>query len=117
MRRADGEFDEAFIAVARVAWPEDGLVGAWLNNRYSVQHVQRGGLEVLMIRRHDGGASFPWPDLQRIKNEIAGADREAVQVFPRSREVVDSANMAHLWLVPAGDRCRWTFANLERGIG
>ena len=89
-----------------------GLTRCWLNNIYSVQLVCRNGLEVLMIRRHDGAARFPWPDLQRIKDELAGREREAVQVFPRADEVVDRANMAHLWLVPEGERLPYTFARL-----
>lgn len=91
-----------------------GLVGAWLNRTYSVQHIVHNGLEVLMVRRHDGKPDFPWPHLQRIKDQLVGPDREAVQVFPRADEVVDSANMAHIWIVPASERLPYTFENLGR---
>jgi hypothetical protein len=91
-----------------------GLERAWLNRTYSVQLVRRGGLEVLMIRRHDGEAHFPWSDLQKIKDQLAGEHREAVQVFPRHDEIVDMPNMAHLWLVPDGERLPYTFAGFDR---
>lgn len=91
----------------------DGLQRAWLNRTYSVQLVARNGLEVLMIRRHDGQAHFPWTDLQKIKDQLVGEQREAVQVFPRKDEIVDSANMAHLWLVPDGERLPYTFARFS----
>lgn len=41
-----------------------------------------------------------WRELQRIKNEIVGPDREAVQVYPRSGELVDDADMYHLFVYP-----------------
>lgn len=90
-----------------------GLMRCWPNRTYSVQLIARNGLEVLMIRRHDGAAHFPWQDLQKIKDQLVGEDREAVQVFPRKGEIVDMANMAHLWLVPDGERLPYTFANLD----
>jgi len=56
----------------------------------------------LVVRRIDGGMSFPWRDLQRIKDELVGAERVAVQVHPPANEVVDQANLAHLWVYPVG---------------
>lgn len=56
----------------------------------------------LIVRRIDGGKSFPWRDLQRIKDELVSPDRTAVQVHPPDYEVVDQANLAHLWVYPSG---------------
>lgn len=77
-----------------------GCVKCWPNDRYGVQLIVSNGLHVLMVRRHDEGDDFPWRDLQRIKDELVGEDREAVQVFPKKSEIVDEADMAHIWLVP-----------------
>lgn len=44
----------------------------------------------------------PWRDLQRIKNEIMGPDRFAVQVCPPSDRLIDDADMYHLWVMPRG---------------
>lgn len=41
-----------------------------------------------------------WWEAQRIKNEIAGDDATAVEVYPPQAEVVDEADMYHLWVVP-----------------
>jgi hypothetical protein len=41
-----------------------------------------------------------WPEMQRIKNELAGADATAVEVYPPQLEVVDEAPMYHLWVLP-----------------
>lgn len=40
-----------------------------------------------------------WWEAQRIKNEIVGEGATAVEVYPPQDEVVDGANMYHLWTV------------------
>jgi len=42
-----------------------------------------------------------WHEMQRIKDELAGEDATAVEVYPPRREVVDDADMFHLWVLPA----------------
>ena len=77
-----------------------------LNNRYSVQISDEAtdwGLVVhLWIRRHDGEMVRSWADMQRIKNELVGPERIAVEVFPPASELVDQANIAHVWVMPEG---------------
>jgi hypothetical protein len=83
-----------------------GIVRAWVNNKYSVQvflaQCAWGEVTLLMIKRHDGAAVTQWYELQRIKNEIVGPERTAVQVFPAVSELMDSANLYHLWVLPVG---------------
>lgn len=75
-----------------------------LNNRYSVQISDEAtdwGLVIhLWIRRHDGEMVRSWADMQRIKNELIGDDHVAVEVFPAQQDLVDDANIAHLWVLP-----------------
>lgn len=40
-----------------------------------------------------------WPEMQRIKDELAGADATAVEVYPPHDEIVDAADMYHLWVL------------------
>lgn len=77
----------------------------YVNNRYSVQlslvETSVGEITHLWIRAHDGNMPRSWSDLQRIKNDLGGGpERVAVEVFPPASELVDSANMAHLWVYP-----------------
>lgn len=65
-----------------------------------------------VLHRHDASGAIhlavsslseirpSWPEMQRIKDEIAGVDATGVEVYPPSTEVVDDANMYHLWIVP-----------------
>ena len=76
----------------------------WRNDRYVV-HVDRkanGDVISLSIRRHDRRPARDWRDFQRIKNEVAGYDIEAVELYPSQIRVVDTANQYWLWCFPPG---------------
>ncbi len=44
----------------------------------------------------------PWRDKQRIKNELFGEESTAVEVMPPSAELIDEADMYHVWVLPPG---------------
>lgn len=84
-----------------------GAVEMWHNTRYVVfrcapVQTDWGTVEQMMVRRNDGGTDVPWSDMQRIKDELCGPERAAVQVFPPRSELVDVANIYHLWVFPLG---------------
>lgn len=41
-----------------------------------------------------------WWEMQRIKDELAGKGCTAVEVYPPADEVVDDADMFHIWVLP-----------------
>ena len=41
-----------------------------------------------------------WEELQRCKSEAGFAERDAVEVYPPDRDVVNVSNMRHLWVLP-----------------
>lgn len=101
--------DACAVNVPRAALrgSEEWTPTCYVNNRYSVQvsttPIGYGQSIIhLWIRAHDGTMPRSWSDLQRIKNDLVGPDRLAVEVFPPVSELVDQANMAHLWVYPAG---------------
>jgi hypothetical protein len=78
------------------------------NSRY---HVWRrdfhsesfgGTITHLSIKRNDKEPLHDWRDLQRIKNELCGEEREAFELYPSESRVVDMANQYHLWVLPEG---------------
>lgn len=78
----------------------------WKNHKYTV-HVDRrddGSVAVLSIRRNDRRAAHDWRDFQRIKNEIAGTDVEAVELYPAEQRLMDTANQYWLWCLSPGER-------------
>ena len=54
----------------------------------------------LMVAMKDG-VEAPWATLQRVKDELCGADREAVELYPSARRAMDVTER-HLWVLPAG---------------
>lgn len=81
--------------------PEPGET-IWENSRYMVfmrpfVHPGLGRMVHLSIKRLDRKPLHDWRDLQRIKNEMIGADREAVEIYPKEARLVDTCNQYHLW--------------------
>jgi hypothetical protein len=48
------------------------------------------------VRWQDG---ISWDELQQIKRECGYGDLDAVEVFPADGDVVNVANMRHLWIL------------------
>jgi hypothetical protein len=48
-----------------------------------------------------------WDEMQRLKNEAGFGDCWAVEVFPADDEVVNVANIRHLWLLPEAPAFAW----------
>ena len=89
--------------------PGDG----WMRE---VHTVYRNGWCVVMVRtthtlwgadehailRTARNAELGWAEKQRIKNEIFGPARLAIEVMPAADRVVDAADVYHLWVLPTG---------------
>lgn len=43
-----------------------------------------------------------WDDLQKIKSQLGYSDRDAVEVYPKDQDVINTANKRHLWVLPEG---------------
>jgi hypothetical protein len=56
----------------------------------------------LSFKRNDRAAVRDWRHFQAIKNEVAGFEREAIEIFPPESMLVDAANEYHLWVLPEG---------------
>jgi len=78
----------------------------WGNDRYTVNvHFldgDRDGFVEVGVHNHNRTPHVPWRHLQQIKNEVVGADREAVQLFPAEDRLVDTANEYWLYVYPIG---------------
>jgi hypothetical protein len=82
----------------------------WVNNLYSVyvRDVGHGALWI-SFHRHTRAPIRDWRHFQAIKNEVAGPERLAIEVFPPESCLVDEANEYHLWVVPEGDEANFPF--------
>jgi hypothetical protein len=117
LRRGD-QVVPAVVAAAAAADPQlaqaleaSKAKQVWLNNRYIVMVSRRddGSAEHLSIRRRDRQAARDWRDFQLIKNQLAGENAEAVELYPDEARLVDTANQYHLWCLPPGRRFPFGF--------
>lgn len=81
-------------------------VQCWLSKKYLVQlYAEKGGamrLSVSRSRVKSGGGwqeNITWEELQQIKREVGFGDYYAVEVYPRDVDIVNVANIRHLWVL------------------
>jgi hypothetical protein len=87
----------------------------WENDRYAVfvtfwkmtDGTPCSDVQELSIKRHDKQWPNDWRDAMRIKNEIAGPEVEAVELYPAQDRIVDTANQRYLWCFPPGAQPTW----------
>lgn len=76
-----------------------------------------GTVRHAMITTPAAGMEPTWGERQRIKNELLGRERTAVEVFPAVSELVDGANAYHLWVMPEGMALPFTLNSRPDPIG
>lgn len=96
--------------VPPVEWPEDRtgtMIELWRSRYFLVQvHQERDGIERLSVcrTRHDGAGwvdGMSWDELMEVKRQCHRGHRDALEIYPRDRDVVNVANFRHLWVMPA----------------
>lgn len=67
-------------------------------------------LSVLRTSIDDDGRwrdGITWDDLQRLKREAGFGDAVAVEIYPPDDDIIDVANLRHLWLLPGAPSFMW----------
>jgi len=86
----------------------DWMTRCFRNNKYTVmvddnRPVSSGKAAVALIQNH---LNLPiknhWSEMQRIKNEIFGAETVAIEYYPASSMLTDKANIYWMWIFPEG---------------
>lgn len=67
------------------------------------------GMLWLSIKRKDKNWMRDWRELQKIKNEIAGYEREGCEIFPAESRLVDTSNQFHIFVLPEGQKFPWGY--------
>jgi hypothetical protein len=88
-------------------------VECWRSRSFlAMVYAEPGGIERLSILRTamsgdrwvDG---ITWDNLQRLKAECGRGDRCAVEIFPADADLVNVANIRHLWVLPEPPPFAW----------
>lgn len=96
-------------------WPEEWVsvafdkpVEIWISRTYLVQIFDESKQLDSMLRLainytrynskgwHDG---LSWDELMQCKHDVGYGDYYAIEIFPRAKDVINIANIRHLWVL------------------
>ena len=87
----------------------------WINDVYNVtirRHKKDpvfgtfGGMIQLGISTFDGTARHDWREFQQVKNQLAGPECEAFELYPAESRLMDPSNYYTLWCFPGVKRLK-----------
>lgn len=116
LRKRAAAWPERLTEVPESQWPPrepeltERPIKVWCSRTYFVQQYAcptHGGIElrrlsvnrVTVTKTGDWQDNIPWEDLMACKRQTGHADWYAIEIYPRDRDIVDVANMRHLWLL------------------
>jgi hypothetical protein len=127
LRKVNRNLSDDFVQLTRENWPHDTeptRFAVFRSNRFLVQAFnENGGVIRLSICRTTVDAAgnwlahITWDELQKIKNGVGYSEQDAVEVYPRDRDVVNVSNMRHLWIMPEYLKFAWRNVTHVSGEG
>ena len=113
------KWPEHLIEVPSAQWPVSTIMlsqqplSVWRSRKFLVQIFgeEAGIFRLSVIRTTHTGENWEeniaWDELQALKSQCGFADKDAVEVYPSSEDVVNVANMRHLWVLPLPLSFKW----------
>lgn len=112
LERQNAKMPVTLMQVPRETWPlelqSSRVLRVWRSRDFLVQEyaesppvlvrlsVLRTKLDLKAGRWVDG---ITWDELQRIKSECGYADHDGLEIYPKDDDVVNVANLRHLWVM------------------
>ena len=87
---------------------------AWRSRHFALMvYPEPNNIERLSICRAaiDGDRwadKITWDELMELKRQCGRGDKCAVEIFPQDSEIVNVANMRHLWVLPYSPPFMWS---------
>jgi len=110
-------YPDQLIIVPEKEWPhrQPGMLALWRSSKFLAQVFDEGESKIFRIsvcRTAINGAgkwedNISWEELQQVKNECGFRHLDAVEIYPREGDVVNVANMRHLWVLPQKVEFAW----------
>lgn len=114
LERDNAKLPVRLAEIPRTQWPVDRpeYLSVWRSRGFFVQVVRDGSAVRVSVNRtemvgdrwRDG---ISWDDLQRVKEEIGLGSAWMVECYPPDQEVVNVANVRHLWVLPEPPSFGW----------
>ena len=110
LERENAKRPSVLTPIPRDRWPSSGdetRTGVFLSAKYLAQVFDEPhGVQRISANRTtarpDGrwDDAITWDEMQEIKRQIGMGDKYAIEVYPRDCDIVNVANMRHLWILP-----------------
>src|SRR5690348_1630790 len=118
LREDSKRWPETLRAVPRETWPitpasHEKPIELWRSRRFLVQiyEPKSGAQRMTICTTEPIGSTWrdgiTWDDIQLLKAECGRAESWAVEIFPAKNEIVNVANMRHVWLLPNAPEFAW----------
>lgn len=110
LREQNAKFPITPVQIPDDQWPklfesDKTRIAVWRSREFLVQvfrvHDALTRLSICRTEIDDAGNwkdHITWDELMWLKEHCGYADKDAVEVFPRKKDVVNVANMRHLWV-------------------
>lgn len=116
--RVSKHYSDKFIQIMPEEWPSlpkeyAQRIYVFRNNRFLVQVFKENTSLRISVNRTELDKNGRWKDdiswdeMQDIKNRIGYHDCMFVEIYPRDVDVVNVANMRHLWMVDHNTNIGW----------
>ena len=102
-----------FTEIPKTEWPTvspDYLTRAWVNTDFLVQYFEEPNkpfrLSVNRTKRLPNGRwkdGITWDELMDIQRALGLSSVCAIEIFPPDEDIVNVANMRHLWIIDKPD--------------
>lgn len=127
LKRENLKYPTFLVMIPREDWPSAYVpktppIEVWRSRQFLVQVFQEnGGIERLSVIRTEilpngrWAENITWDELQEIKTEVGRGGKFAVEVFPAVNDLVNVANMRHLWVLPEPPLFAWLRDAHQRG--
>jgi hypothetical protein len=107
------------VEIPRDGWPahlvDPQRLRVWRSRFFLVQEftapapaVVRLSVNRTQVAGERWADGISWDDLQQIKNDVGYFAHTAVEIYPSVADVVNVANMRHLWIVAERPEFVWT---------
>ncbi len=118
LSRENNRWSSVLKMIPKNEWPlvdiDHKRIEVWRSNKYLVQVFNENNamlrISVCRTMVQTNGSwvdGIKWEELQEIKRGIGRGNLCAVEVFPRDQDIVNDANMRHLWVLPENAIFGW----------
>lgn len=118
LERNNAKLPERLQEIPRDQWPANAppsIIRVFRSRDYLVQEYREPNPLVIsrlsICRTSISGNRWKdgiaWEELQRIKSEVGYGDADAVEIYPADGDVVNVANMRHLWVLDSRIPFAW----------